>query len=113
MQAAGTRFQGQQGIEDSPAAFAADIQAKAAGKACASLVRVVTEAAGPAIEWLSDRHGLDFDLVTGFQYPGHGVLRMHATPARTGADLEARLLQAARAAGAEITTGALGSRPTP
>ena len=40
--AAGTRFQKQQGIEDSPTAFAADIQAKAEGKACASLVRVVT-----------------------------------------------------------------------
>ncbi|MDJ0944856.1 MAG: FAD-dependent oxidoreductase [Kiloniellales bacterium] len=104
--AAGTRFQRQQGIEDGPAAFAADIQAKAGGKACASLVRLVTEAAAPAIEWLSDAHGLGFQLVTGFQYPGHGVLRMHATPARTGADLEARLLQAARAAGAEILTGA-------
>lgn len=104
--AAGTRFQAQQGIADGPAAFAADIQAKAGGKACASLVRLVTEAAAPAIEWLSDAHGLGFQLVTGFQYPGHGVLRMHATPARTGADLEARLLQAARAAGAEILTGA-------
>ena len=105
--AAGTRFQRQQGIEDSPAAFATDIQAKAGGKACAPLVRIVTEAAGPAIEWLSDHHGLEFHLVTGFQYPGHSVLRIHATPARTGADLEARLLQAARAAGAEIMTGAL------
>lgn len=104
--AAGTRFQQEQGIEDSAAAFAADIQAKAEGKACATLVRMVTEAAAPAIEWLSDDHGLGFHLVTGFQYPGHGALRMHATPARTGADLQARLLQAARAAGAEIMTGA-------
>ncbi|MCG8596750.1 MAG: FAD-dependent oxidoreductase [Kiloniellales bacterium] len=104
--AAGTRFQAQQGIADSPAAFAADIQAKAKGKACSGLVRLVTEAAAPAIEWLSDDHGLGFHLVTGFKYPGHRVLRMHATPARTGVDLEARLLQAARAAGAEIMTSA-------
>lgn len=104
--AAGSRFQKQQGIEDSPAGFAADIQAKAKGKACSALVRLVTTAAAPTIEWLSDHHGLAFHLVTGFRYPGHGVLRMHATPARTGADLEARLLQAARAAGAEIMTNA-------
>ncbi len=104
--AAGSRFQKQQGIEDSPSGFAADIQAKAKGKACSALVRLVTTAAAPAIEWLSDDHGLAFHLVTGFRYPGHSVLRMHATPARTGADLEARLLQAARAAGAEVMTSA-------
>ncbi|HTZ78288.1 MAG TPA: FAD-binding protein, partial [Stellaceae bacterium] len=38
----------------------------------------------------------------GFLYAGHQVLRMHATPKRTGADLMDRLLAAASAAGIEI-----------
>ena len=104
--AAPTRYQRQEGIEDSAARFAADIQAKAGNRADPDLVRLVTEASGPAIEWLTDRHGLAFHLLTGFSYPGHAVLRMHATPARTGADLEARLLSAAQSAGAEIVNNA-------
>lgn len=108
--AAPTRFQRQQGVEDSAAAFAADIQAKARGQADPELVRLAAEASAPTLEWLADDHGLEFQLLTGFKYPGHSVLRMHATPQRTGADLEARLLAAARAAGAELATEARVSR---
>lgn len=104
--AAPTRYQRQEGIEDSAARFAVDIQAKAGNLADPDLVRLVATASGPAIEWLADRHGLEFQLLTGFTYPGHEVLRMHATPARTGADLQARLLNAAQRAGADLVTSA-------
>ena len=104
--AAPTRYQRQEGIEDSAARFAADIQAKAGNRADPDLVRLVTQASAPAIEWLAERHGLAFQLLTGFTYPGHATLRMHATPARTGADLQARLLKAAQSAGADLVTNA-------
>src|SRR5215475_5708656 len=52
--AAGTRFQREKGITDSPAVFAADIQRKAKGEADRAVVEAVAAGAGPLIEWLSD-----------------------------------------------------------
>lgn len=104
--AAPTRYQRARGIADSAADFAADIQAKAKGQADPELVRLVTEASGPALEWLVDAHGLDFVLLDGFLYPGHRVLRMHAVPEKTGAALQSRLLAAAARAGVDLMTAA-------
>ncbi|MGQ0664829.1 MAG: FAD-dependent oxidoreductase [Pseudomonadota bacterium] len=104
--AAGTRAQRAHGIEDSPARFAADIAAKSKGKTDHGLVATLARAAGPAVDWLGLRHGVPFDLVHGFLYPGHSVLRMHATPARTGAELMATLAAAAGRAQAELMTSA-------
>ena len=104
--AAGTRFQRAQGIDDAPALLAADIARKTAGQADPAEALRVATAAGPALEWLADRHGIPFTVLDGFLYPGHGRHRMHAVPERTGAALMARLLAAAEAAGIPILTGA-------
>lgn len=105
--AAGTRFQRAIGVEDdSPALFAADILAKAKHEADPVAVACVARAIGPALEWLNEAHGIPFAVLEGFRYPGHGRLRMHAVPERTGAGLQARLLAAAEAAGADIVTQA-------
>ena len=104
--AAGTRAQSRAGITDSPALFAADIQAKAHGEAPPALVRTVAEHAGPAIDWLAQTHGVALDVVTGFLYPGHTVARMHAPPSRTGAELHAALSNAVTTAGADCITNA-------
>ena len=103
--AAGTAMQKAAGVADSPALLAQDIQAKAHGKAHEPLVQRVAAESGPAISWLHEAHGLPFILIDGFLYPGHSVLRMHAMPERTGAALQAALLQAASAAGLDIATG--------
>jgi fumarate reductase flavoprotein subunit len=81
--AAGTRFQRARGIADSPQLFAADIQRKAKGEVDAAVVDAVAQGAGPLIEWLADRHGLPFDVIDNFNYPGHTALRMHGLPTRT------------------------------
>ena len=94
--AAGTKVQKAKGIADDPAQFAADIQAKAKGKAAPLLVDLLSRMAAPTIDWLAERHGVPFTLVEGFLYPGHSVLRMHGTPRRTGAELMACLTDAAR-----------------
>ena len=104
--AAGTRFQHEIGVEDSPALFRDDIQAKAKGRATPAIVDSVARTVGPAIEWLADRHGLPFTLVTGFLYPGHRRERMHAHPERTGRALIDALRTAVERAGIEIVTGA-------
>lgn len=104
--AAGTKFQAAKGIADTPAIFARDIQAKAKGLSEPRLVAALTSAIGPAIEWLSEVHGVPFDVVEGFLYPGHSVLRMHGTPRRTGSELMAFLVAAAARAEVEVVTDA-------
>jgi fumarate reductase flavoprotein subunit len=105
--AAGTRLQKSLGIEDSNALFAQDVQAKAHGDAAPHLVSAYTEAVAQAIDALEASHGITFEVLDGFLYPGHRVRRMHAVPERTGAALMAALERAAQAAGADIVTEAL------
>ena len=101
-----TRAQRTQGIEDSPEQFASDIQAKAHGTAHPGIVETVTRRIGPAMDWLAERHGLDWVVLDDFLYPGHSRHRMHAVPEKTGAALMTRLLGAAESAGLPIATGA-------
>jgi fumarate reductase flavoprotein subunit len=104
--AAGTRWQAAKGVADDPSRFAADIVAKNKQRADPAIVAVVAAGAGPALEWLSERHGVPFDLVEGFVYSGHSALRMHGTPSRSGRELIDHLLAAATASGAEIMNNA-------
>jgi fumarate reductase flavoprotein subunit len=91
--AAPTRFQ--RG-PDSAELMAADIQKKNKGQADPKIVRAVCRASGPAIEWLADAHGIPFQLVEGFLYPGHSALRMHCVPEKTGSALMFYLSRAAK-----------------
>lgn len=104
--AAGTRWQREAGILDDPELFARDIMAKAANEPDPALVQAVTRIAGPALEWLSDRYGFAFSVITDFRYPGHGANRMHGLASRSGRELMDSLRHAAEAAGVEILTQA-------
>ena len=104
--AAGTKLQRKHGIEDSPAAFAGDIKAKAKGKTDEAMADVIAQASGPTIDWLAETHGVPFRLVEGFLYPGHSQLRMHGVPHRTGEELQSALMAAAERASLTIMTGA-------
>lgn len=102
--AAGTRFQREAGIEDSPEIFVSDIMAKAEGEPDPAIVTRLTEQIGPVLEWLADAHGLPFDVVTNFSYPGHSARRMHGLPKRTGAELIDRLREAVEARDIPVLT---------
>jgi len=91
--AAPTRFQNG---DDSAEKMFLDIQRKNHGQADADLVGAICRASGPTIEWLADAHGIPFQLVEGFLYPGHSVERMHSVPEKTGEALLASLLRACR-----------------
>lgn len=104
--AAGSGVQRAAGIEDDAQRFAADIQAKAHGTASPELVAAYTGAAADAMDTLA-RHGLRFEVLDGFLYPGHTARRMHTLPERTGAALVAALERAATDAGAYLLTRAL------
>jgi len=104
--APGTMAQRAAGITDSIEAFAADIQAKAHGEADPVVLKAVAEGAGPAIDWLSERHGLAFTVIADFSYPGHSARRMHGLASRSGAELIDRLRNAVETVGIDIVTGA-------
>ena len=105
--AAGTAVQRAAGVRDDCAErFAADIQAKARGSAAAHLVAAYTQAVAPALDALQQRHGLAFELLDGFLYPGHDLRRMHTLPERTGAALVTALEAAAQRSGAMLLTNA-------
>jgi fumarate reductase flavoprotein subunit len=106
--AAGTAMQRAAGVlDDSAERFARDIQAKAHDTAAPPLVAAYAEAIAPALDALQARHGLRFEVLDGFLYPGHSVRRMHTLPQRTGAALVAALEAAAQRAGALLLTQAL------
>jgi fumarate reductase flavoprotein subunit len=104
--AAGTRLQKSLGIDDSVDSFAADIQAKAHGDAAPHLVDAYSTGVAQAIDSL-EAHGIGFEVLDGFLYPGHSARRMHALPARTGAALMAQLERTASAVGADVLNEAL------
>ncbi len=104
--ACGTRWQKARGVDDSPALFRSEIEKKNRGGSNPEVVQAVVETIGPTLEWLADRHRIEFDLLEGFLYPGHSVARMHAVPEKTGLGLMGRLLSAAQAAGVDLMTQA-------
>jgi fumarate reductase flavoprotein subunit len=81
---AGSRWQAQANVEDSPEHFVADIMAKTDGQADARLARTLAEVSAPLVEWLADSLELPLSLVTDFTYPGHAVTRCHSVPGRHG-----------------------------
>ncbi len=104
--ACGTRLQIAAGVDDAAGIMAADIQKKAHGEADQAIVDAVCRSSGPTIDWLTAEHGIELTLVTGFLYPGHSRLRMHAPPSRTGEELVGSLTRAAETAGVDLMTNA-------
>lgn len=102
-----TLIQSSRGIADSVNVMSADILRKARNQTEKRLVVSACRESGPAIDWLTRRHGVQLSLVDGFLYPGHSCLRMHAPESRSGADLEEDLLSATHRVGVEIVKGAL------
>uniref|UniRef100_UPI0006829CC5 FAD-dependent oxidoreductase n=1 Tax=Aestuariivita boseongensis TaxID=1470562 RepID=UPI0006829CC5 len=100
------RLQKAAGIEDSPAQFAADIQAKAKGENDPALVERMAQGAGPVIDWLEKVHGLPFSVVDDFDYPGHSRRRMHGLPSRAGRELIDALRSRCEALGIDIICNA-------
>ncbi len=109
--AAGTRCQKAAGIAaaDSIGKFKSDIQAKSKNTSEPALVALAVNSIGPALDWLEERHGLEWILLDDFLYPGHSHYRMHTTPEKTGASLVSRLGNAAEAAGIPVLTSALAT----
>ncbi len=104
--ACGSKIQAAEGIEDNVKILSQDISQKAHGEVDMAMVEAVCAVSGPAIDWLVDSHAIELTLVSGFLYPGHSRLRMHAPPSRQGVDLIGGLTVAAERAGVDVMTEA-------
>jgi fumarate reductase flavoprotein subunit len=104
--ACGTRWQRDIGVTDTVDMLTADIEQKNHNGSQPEVVRAVAAISGPTLEWLAETHGIPFQVLEGFLYPGHGVPRMHAVPEKTGAGLIGRLTAAAERAGVDVITEA-------
>lgn len=93
---AGSRWQRDAGVDDSPERFVADIMAKTHGEADRSLAEALAGVSARLVEWMADELEVPFSLVTDFPYPGHSAFRCHTVPGRAGRSLLARLVAAAR-----------------
>ena len=93
---AGSRFQHEAGIDDSPELFLADVVRKTHGQADERLARALTTLSPRLVEWLADDVGLPMQLVTDFHYPGHSRDRCHTIEGRHGTILLDNLLRKVR-----------------
>jgi fumarate reductase flavoprotein subunit len=93
---AGTRWQADAGIDDSPQTFVADIMRKTKGQADERLARALAGVSARLVTWMADDLGLPMSLVTDFPYPGHSRLRCHTVPGRSGRGMLAGLVSAGR-----------------
>jgi len=88
---AGTRWQAQAGIGDTPAQFLADIEHKTRGQVYQPLARRLTDISAELVHWFVDQWDLPFQLVTDIRYPGHTWSRCHSMPDRLGSTLHSLL----------------------
>ncbi|MGU3432425.1 FAD-binding protein [Actinomycetes bacterium M1A6_2h] len=91
---AGSRWQREAGIVDSPETFVDDIMRKTKGSADARLATALADVSAPLVEWLADHLGMPLDLVTDFAYPGHSQLRCHTVEGRHGSIMLDHLVRA-------------------
>jgi flavocytochrome c len=103
--AAGTRFQRDAGIADSPERFVDDLMRTGGATDCPHLVRRLVEASAATVEWLVDVVGARMTLVTAYKHVGHSVPRLHAPASRRGRDLVDDLLAAVEKRGVPLAVG--------
>lgn len=102
---AGSRFQREAGIEDSPAQMLRDLQAIAGETDDPALLQRMVEVSSATVEWLVDTVGARMQLIQAYKHIGHTVPRLHAPISRRGQDLVDDLLAAVEARGIPLAVG--------
>ncbi|WP_112320985.1 FAD-dependent oxidoreductase [Oceanibium sediminis] len=91
--AAGTSLQLSHGVTDSAQAFAKDLFNHTGAHDADALVGTLTDVSAELIDFLAAQ-GVALEFVSGYRHVGHSTARLHAPPARRGADLVTDLLTA-------------------
>lgn len=84
---AGSRFQREAGIVDSPEVMIADLQRIAGGSDLPELTQRMANISAELCEWLVDKVGARMALITDYCHVGHTIPRLHAPVSRRGQDL--------------------------
>ena len=105
--AANTKCQRFKGIKDTSEVFNNDILVKASGKQNSELSKLVSYKCGEVLDWLNEIHGIEWEILDNFLYPGHTYHRMHTVTEKTGLGLMNRLQAAIGRAGIAISTNSL------
>lgn len=91
---AGSKYQREAGIEDSPEKMIEDISKQSGPHEMPHLVRTLAYESASLVEWLSEDLGIRMQLITDYRHVGHSVPRLHAPPSRKGCDLVDDLVKA-------------------
>jgi len=103
--AAGSRFQRDAGIADSPDQMVHDLMVVAKETDDLEEVRRLAEVSGETVEWLVDVVEARLQLITAYKHIGHSVPRLHAPQSRRGKDLVDDLVRAVERRGIPIAVG--------
>ena len=91
---AGSRFQREAGIADSPEKMIADLSRIAGETDDPALLHRMADVSAETVEWLVDTVRARMFLITAYKHIGHTVERLHAPKSRRGQDLVDDLLAA-------------------
>lgn len=91
---AGSRFQREAGIVDSPDVMLADLERLSGDSDLPQLTRRMANVSAEICEWLVDQVGARMALITDYCHVGHTIPRLHAPVSRRGQDLVDDLLAA-------------------
>lgn len=91
--AAGTRFQKEFGIYETPEVMAEDILQKNHHESDREITLALCHESAALVEWIVDSLNIELSLVKEFSYPGQQNRRMHAPKSRSGLELIKKLRQ--------------------
>lgn len=100
---AGTRFQAEQGVEDDPERFTADLRARTGGRGDPEATRLMCGISAELVHWLVDDVGVPLRLTMDYKHVAHSVNRLHNPPSREGAEVIAAMERRARDLGVTIS----------
>ena len=99
---AGTRFQAEAGIADSPELFYEDLRRRTDGHLDETSTHLMCGLSAELVHWLVDSAGVTLRLTEDYRHVAHSVNRLHNPPSREGAELIADLERTARQRGVTI-----------
>lgn len=103
---AGSRFQADKGIEDSPARFVDDLRRQAGRHLDEQVADRLCRISAELVHWLVDEAGVVLSLTEDYKHIAHSVNRLHNPPSREGSEIIDYLETTARGLGVSIETAA-------
>jgi fumarate reductase flavoprotein subunit len=102
---AGSKYQRERGIEDSPERMVEDLLRLSGPHDAPELVEFLARESAPLVDWLVESVGARMRLIHEYKHVGHSVPRLHAPDSRRGKDLFDDLMHAVETRGVPVAVG--------